>query len=108
MRTASRLPCDRRWLGGFGAREKALFRRGHIAEGRAVLIGGGPNRPPRRSRAACSSAGAAGQRALAAERTCATWPGTLTLRQTWRMTPSPSIRKVERSTPMYWRPYMLF
>src|SRR5262249_18638859 len=40
--------------------------------------------------------------------TWATWPGTLTLCQTLRTTPSLSIRKVLRSMPMYLRPYMLF
>lgn len=36
----------------------------------------------------------------AAASTASTWPGTLTLRQTARTTPSLSIRKVERSMPM--------
>ena len=46
--------------------------------------------------------------ARAAASTSSTWPGTLTLRQTRRMAPLPSIRKVARSIPMYVRPYMLF
>ncbi len=49
-----------------------------------------------------------GQRARAAFSTSATWPGTLTLCQTPRTVPAPSIRKVARSMPMYLRPYMLF
>ncbi len=48
------------------------------------------------------------QTAFAAASTSSTWPGTLTLRQMLRMTPFGSIRKVERSMPMYLRPYMLF
>src|SRR6516162_3541937 len=48
------------------------------------------------------------QRACAAFSTSATWPGTLTLCQTPRTTPFPSIRKVARSIPIYLRPYMLF
>src|SRR5579871_1470195 len=46
--------------------------------------------------------------ALASASTSATWPGTFTLRQTRRITPDLSIRKVDRSMPMYLRPYMLF
>src|SRR5467141_792120 len=49
-----------------------------------------------------------GQRARAAFSTSPTWPGTLTLCQTPRMMPVPSIRKVARSMPIYLRPYMLF
>ena len=48
------------------------------------------------------------QSACTAFNTSATWPGTLTLCQTWRTTPSLSMRKVARSIPMYLRPYMLF
>ena len=48
------------------------------------------------------------QSACTAFKTSATWPGTLTLCQTWRTTPSLSMRKVARSIPMYLRPYMLF
>src|SRR6266567_9267266 len=48
------------------------------------------------------------QSACTAFSTSATCPGTLTLCQTLRMTPSLSIRKVARSMPMYLRPYMLF
>src|SRR5450755_1360486 len=46
--------------------------------------------------------------ALAAASTSSAWPGTLTLRQLLAMRPLPSIRKVERSTPMYLRPYIDF
>ena len=48
------------------------------------------------------------QSALAAARTSSAWPGTFTLRQTLARRPLRSIRKVERSTPKYLRPYMLF
>src|SRR6516164_1323151 len=48
------------------------------------------------------------QRACAAFSTSATCPGTLTLCQTPRTTPFPTIKKVARSMPMYLRPYMLF
>src|SRR5262245_57106481 len=47
-------------------------------------------------------------RVLIASSTSSTWPLTLTLRQIFRTTPSPSIRKVARSMPMYLRPYRLF
>ena len=50
----------------------------------------------------------AGQSALAAASSASTWPGTLTLRHTPRTTPFSSMRKVARSIPMYFRPYMLF
>src|SRR6476620_7077922 len=36
------------------------------------------------------------------------WPGTFTLRQMPRITPFSSMRKVERSMPIYFLPYMLF
>src|SRR5215472_16155731 len=48
------------------------------------------------------------QSARAALRTSATWPGTRTLRHAPRTMPFRSIRKVERSIPIYLRPYMLF
>src|SRR6516225_3392002 len=48
------------------------------------------------------------QSARAALRTSATWPGTRTLRHAPRTTPFRSMRKVERSIPIYLRPYMLF
>src|SRR5215472_10794914 len=48
------------------------------------------------------------QSARAAVRTSATWPGTRTLRHAPRTMPFRSIRKVERSIPIYLRPYMLF
>lgn len=68
---------------------RAVFR----SKGTAPNLHGGPFR---------------GQMSFAAFSTASTWPGTLTLRQTWRMTPASSIRKVARSIPMYLRPYMLF
>ncbi len=43
-----------------------------------------------------------------AARTSSTWPSTFTFRKTWVIFPFPSMMKVERSTPMYLRPYMLF
>jgi hypothetical protein len=46
--------------------------------------------------------------ARAASSTSSVWPSTFTLRQMSRMTPLPSIRKVARSTPIYFLPYMLF
>ncbi len=46
--------------------------------------------------------------ARAASRTSAAWPGTFTLRHILAMRPSGPIRNVERSTPIYLRPYMLF
>ncbi len=46
--------------------------------------------------------------ALSAAITSATWPGTFTLRHSLRTTPLSSMRKVERSMPMYFLPYMLF
>ena len=46
--------------------------------------------------------------ASAAFSTSSAWPGTFTFRQMPRITPLSSIRKVERSTPMYFFPYMLF
>src|SRR5260221_4375010 len=49
-----------------------------------------------------------GQSAFAAASTASTWPGTLTLRHTPHTTPFSSMRKVARSIPMYFRPYMLF
>jgi hypothetical protein len=54
------------------------------------------------------AAGGGGQSAFAAASTASTWPGTLTLRHTPRTTPFSSMRKVARSIPMYFRPYMLF
>jgi hypothetical protein len=48
------------------------------------------------------------QSAFTAVSTASTWPGTLTLCQTPRTTPFSSMRKVARSIPMYFRPYMLF
>lgn len=48
------------------------------------------------------------QRAFAASRTASTWPGTLTFFHTCAMRPSPSTRKVVRSIPMYFFPYMAF
>src|SRR5690606_33903848 len=48
------------------------------------------------------------QSASTAFSTAWTWPGTFTLRQTSAILPSLSMRKVERSTPIYLRPYMLF
>src|SRR5262249_7711327 len=48
------------------------------------------------------------QSAFTAFRTSSTSPGTFTLRQRPRITPFPSMRNVERSIPMYLRPYMLF
>ena len=45
------------------------------------------------------------RRALNTSSTC---PGTLTFRQILTIFPLPSIKKVERSIPMYLRPYMLF
>src|SRR6266436_888242 len=69
-------------------------------------VGGGEDR---RRLAGESAAGRRdSQRARAAFSTSPTWPGTLTLCQTPRMTPVPSIRKVARSMPIYLRPYMLF
>ena len=46
--------------------------------------------------------------ASAASSTSSAWPGTFTFRQTLRITPLPSMRKVERSMPIYFLPYMLF
>jgi hydrogenase-4 component B len=46
--------------------------------------------------------------AEAAFSTSSAWPSTFTLRQMLRMTPLPSMRKVERSMPIYFLPYMLF
>ncbi len=43
-----------------------------------------------------------------AARTSAAWPGAETFRQTRAIRPFSSIRKVERSTPIYFLPYMLF
>jgi len=40
--------------------------------------------------------------------TASAWPGTFTLRQILAILPFSSMRKVERSTPIYLRPYMLF
>ena len=40
--------------------------------------------------------------------TSATWPLTLTARHSFITFPDLSIRKVLRSTPMYWRPYIDF
>jgi len=48
------------------------------------------------------------QSSLAASSTASTWPGTFTLRHALTMVPSLSIRNVDRSTPIYLRPYMLF
>jgi hypothetical protein len=45
---------------------------------------------------------------FAAARTSSACPGTLTLRQTFAIRPARSMRKVERSTPKYFLPYMLF
>ena len=47
-------------------------------------------------------------RARTASRTSSTWPGTFTLFQTRAIVPSAAIRKVERSIPMNFLPYMLF
>lgn len=47
-------------------------------------------------------------RDCAAFSTSAAWPGTRTLRQIRASLPPLSIRKVERSMPMYLRPYMFF
>ncbi len=52
-------------------------------------------------------AGAQG-RARAALSTSSAWPFTFTLRQMRAIPPSRSMRKVERSTPQYLRPYMDF
>ncbi len=49
-----------------------------------------------------------GHRPLAAARTSSTWPFTLTFRQTPRITPSLSIRKVARSMPIEVLPYIDF
>ena len=46
--------------------------------------------------------------ALTARRTSSAWPGTLTFNQLLAMRPVLPIRKVERSTPMYFFPYMDF
>src|SRR5471030_2761655 len=46
--------------------------------------------------------------ARTASSTSAACPGTFTLCQTRRTTPCASIRKVQRSIPIYFRPYMLF
>ena len=46
--------------------------------------------------------------ARVASRTASAWPGTFTFSQICRITPSPSINRVVRATPMYLRPYMLF
>ena len=43
-----------------------------------------------------------------AANTSSTCPGTLTLRQIFAILPLLSMRNVERSIPMYLRPYMLF
>jgi len=49
-----------------------------------------------------------GHNAFTAANTAAAWPFTLTLRHAWRSTPLPSIRKVLRSIPRNFLPYMLF
>src|SRR5215472_5589084 len=69
-------------------------------------VGGGEDR--RRLAGKSCAVGRGGQRARAAFSTSPTWPGTLTLCHTPRMMPVPSIRKVARSMPIYFRPYMLF
>src|SRR3546814_4967677 len=60
-----------------------------------------------RSRCASPPAVSAVQ-VFAASSTASTWPGTLTLRHMPRTTPASSIRKVDRSIPMYLRPYIDF
>ena len=40
--------------------------------------------------------------------TASAWPGTFTLRQIFAILPRGSTRNVDRSTPMYFRPYMDF
>ena len=52
--------------------------------------------------------GAEGYSACAAAKTSSTWPLTFTFRQACAMRPSPPIKNVARSTPMYLRPYMFF
>ncbi len=49
-----------------------------------------------------------GHSAFAASSTASAWPGTFTLRQTCATLPSAPIRKVDRSIPMYFLPYMDF
>ncbi len=46
--------------------------------------------------------------AFTASSTARAWPATFTFGHISRTTPLPSIRSVVRSTPMYFRPYMLF
>ena len=65
--------------------------------GVAVFCGHGSRRPR-----------AAGHSAFTAANTAAAWPFTLTLRQMCRSTPLGSIRKVLRSIPKNFLPYMLF
>src|SRR5882757_188396 len=49
-----------------------------------------------------------GHSAFTAANTASACPSTLTLRHSCRSTPLASIRKVLRSIPMYFLPYMLF
>ncbi len=46
--------------------------------------------------------------ACAAASTSAAWPGTFTFDQICATLPSRPMRKVDRSMPMYFLPYMLF
>src|SRR5207249_1578679 len=99
-----------------GAGQRGAWRR--VSSGSTAATEARPSRgsPPPPAAARPQGAGTSGpirQRsylgnAWAAASTSAAWPGTLTLRQLLAMRPALSIRKVERSTPMYLRPYIDF
>ena len=84
--------------GGVGAKKTS---NAPSRDGRSPGRGQSSSRQPRRARIVC-------HKACAAASTASAWPGTLTFRQIFAIRPSAPTRKVERSTPMYLRPYMLF